>query len=213
MTPFPPSGPRLLGPFLAELRLARGWSQQRIAAELCAASGVPTLTRHEVSRWERQLRLPGDFWLGWLAVVLGVPGELLTDAAARSRRWGAPAGGPVGVRSRPGRPCSPWRTAGWPIRPASRSVARRGVPCRARTGRTRTAPVPGPVRPARRPRRWPSCAGGTTSRAARTWPATACAGCAGPPGRSPSPGRRPPAAAARPRRGGPAQRLAERRRR
>ncbi|MFC4145917.1 transcriptional regulator [Micromonospora mangrovi] len=100
MTPFPPPGPRLLGPLLAQLRLARGWSQQRIAAELCAASGVPTLTRHEVSRWERQLRLPGDFWLGWLTVVLDVPGGLLADAAARSRRWGAPAGAVGGPRSR-----------------------------------------------------------------------------------------------------------------
>ncbi|MFI5832850.1 helix-turn-helix domain-containing protein [Micromonospora sp. NPDC051300] len=89
MIPSSPSGPGLLGPLLAELRAARGWSQQRVAAELCAASGVPTLTRHEVSRWERQLRLPGDFWSAWLAAVLGVPGELLTGAAARSRRLGA----------------------------------------------------------------------------------------------------------------------------
>ncbi|QLQ37061.1 helix-turn-helix domain-containing protein [Micromonospora robiginosa] len=89
MIPSSPSGPRLLGPLLAELRAARGWSQQRLAAELCAASGVPTLTRHEVSRWERQLRLPGDFWSAWLATVLGVPGELLAEAGARSRRLGA----------------------------------------------------------------------------------------------------------------------------
>ncbi|WP_446216092.1 helix-turn-helix domain-containing protein [Micromonospora sp. IBHARD004] len=101
MTPFPPPGPRLLGPLLAELRLARRWSQQRIAAELCAASGVPTLTRHEVSRWERQLRLPGGFWLGWLAVVLDVPGELLAEAAARSRHpGGASATARGGARSR-----------------------------------------------------------------------------------------------------------------
>ncbi|MFG1674855.1 helix-turn-helix domain-containing protein [Micromonospora sp. NPDC049282] len=89
MNPFSPSGPRLLGPLLAELRAARGWSQQRLAAALCAASGVPTLTRHEVSRWERQLRLPGDFWSSWLATVLGVPGELIAEATARSRRLGA----------------------------------------------------------------------------------------------------------------------------
>jgi len=86
MIPNPPPGPRPLGPLLAGLRSARGWSQQRVAAELCAASGVPTLTRHEVSRWERQRRLPGAFWLGWLAVVLGVPAELLAESAARSRR-------------------------------------------------------------------------------------------------------------------------------
>lgn len=90
MTPPPPPGPQLLGPLLAQLRLARGWSQLRVAAELCAASGVPTLSRHEVSRWERQLRLPGEFWLGWLAVVLAVPADLLATAAARTRSLGPP---------------------------------------------------------------------------------------------------------------------------
>ncbi|NES37848.1 helix-turn-helix domain-containing protein, partial [Micromonospora sp. PPF5-17] len=89
MSPFPSPEPRPLGPLLAELRSALGWSQQRLAGALCAASGVPTLTRHEVSRWEHQRRLPGDFWLGWLAVVLGVPGALLADAAAHSRRLAA----------------------------------------------------------------------------------------------------------------------------
>ncbi|MGC5018140.1 helix-turn-helix domain-containing protein [Micromonospora sp. DT47] len=94
-----PPDPRLLGPLIAQLRLARGWSQQRLAAELCAAAGVPTLTRHEISRWERQARLPGDRWLGRLAPVLGVPAALLADAAARSRRPDAPVG-PAGSRSR-----------------------------------------------------------------------------------------------------------------
>ncbi|WFE41476.1 helix-turn-helix domain-containing protein [Micromonospora sp. WMMD998] len=106
-----PAVARPLGPLLAELRAARGWSQQRVAAELCAASGVPTLTRHEISRWERQLRLPGDFWSGWLALVLGTPVELITEAAARSRRLrrghagrsARPATGPARVRAVPGR--------------------------------------------------------------------------------------------------------------
>ncbi|MER7417730.1 transcriptional regulator [Micromonospora peucetia] len=90
MTPPPPPGPQLLGPLLAQLRLARGWSQLRVAAELCAVSGVLTLSRHEVSRWERQLRLPGEFWLGWLAVVLAVPVDLLAAAATRTRSLGPP---------------------------------------------------------------------------------------------------------------------------
>ncbi|MEU9510878.1 transcriptional regulator [Micromonospora sp. NPDC048170] len=95
MTPPPLPGPQLprpqlLGPLLVQLRLARGWSQLRVATELCAASGVPTLSRHEVSRWERQLRVPGDFWLGWLAVVLAVPVDLLATAAARTRGLGPP---------------------------------------------------------------------------------------------------------------------------
>ncbi|MFI6265202.1 transcriptional regulator [Micromonospora sp. NPDC051006] len=101
MTPTPHAGPLLLGPLLTQLRLARGWSQQRTAAELCAAAGVPTLSRHEISRWERQVRVPGDFWLRWLAVVLAAPVALLTDAAARARRLARPPVGPAaGARSR-----------------------------------------------------------------------------------------------------------------
>ncbi|MDG4782833.1 helix-turn-helix transcriptional regulator [Micromonospora sp. WMMD961] len=86
MTPPAPPRPAQLGPLLARCRLARGWSQQRTAAELCAAAGVPTLSRHEVSRWERQRRVPGGFWLGWLAVVLDVPLVTLAEAAAATRR-------------------------------------------------------------------------------------------------------------------------------
>ncbi|MBY8872813.1 helix-turn-helix domain-containing protein [Micromonospora sp. PLK6-60] len=95
MTPPPP-----LGTLLAQLRTARGWSQQRLAAQLCAAAGVPTLTRHEISRWERHLRLPGEFWLAWLATVLGVPAGLLADAAAHGRHPGPPPGARVGSRPR-----------------------------------------------------------------------------------------------------------------
>ena len=51
------------GPLLAHLRVRRGWSQLRLAEQLCAASSVPTVSRHEISRWERQERVPGDFWL------------------------------------------------------------------------------------------------------------------------------------------------------
>ncbi|MEV1147742.1 hypothetical protein [Micromonospora sp. NPDC049799] len=49
---------------------------------------MPTLSRHEVSRWERHLRVPGGFWLGWLAVVLAVPLDVLVEAAVRTRRMG-----------------------------------------------------------------------------------------------------------------------------
>ncbi|MFF0655448.1 helix-turn-helix domain-containing protein [Micromonospora tulbaghiae] len=138
MIPSPPPGPRLLGPLLAELRAARGWSQQRMAAELCAASGVPTLTRNEVSRWERQLRLPGDFWAAWLATVLGVPGELLAEAAARSRRLGvAPAAvDPAGSRARLALLTLAYR---WAADPGGRTPA----------GPFTAAPPPLPGRPGR----------------------------------------------------------------
>jgi transcriptional regulator with XRE-family HTH domain len=75
-----------LGPVLTRARLARGWSQLRVAAQLCAASGTVTVTRNEVSRWERGERVPSGFWLGWLAFVLEVPVEELARAAARTRR-------------------------------------------------------------------------------------------------------------------------------
>jgi transcriptional regulator with XRE-family HTH domain len=75
-----------LGPMLTRFRLARGWSQLRVAALLCAASGTVTVTRNEVSRWEREERVPSRFWLGWLALVLEVPVEELALAAARTRR-------------------------------------------------------------------------------------------------------------------------------
>ena len=73
------------GPYLAQLRLRRGWSQLRLAEQLCAASGSPTVSRHEVSRWEREERVPGAFWLGWLAAVLDVPPDDVAAAAERGR--------------------------------------------------------------------------------------------------------------------------------
>lgn len=81
-----------LGALLTRVRQAQGRTQLRVAEMLCAASGVPTVTRHEVSRWEREQRLPGGAWLRWLAVVLEVPLDELERAAAASRRWRAGAG-------------------------------------------------------------------------------------------------------------------------
>ncbi|WP_405430593.1 helix-turn-helix domain-containing protein [Micromonospora sp. NBC_00617] len=104
-SPPPPRRPQL-GPLLVRHRLARGWSQRRTAAELCAAAGVATLSRHEVSRWERQRRVPDGFWLGWLAFVLDVPVVVLAEAAARTRRIRSTAAGGPGRRgvagARPG---------------------------------------------------------------------------------------------------------------
>ncbi|SCG47365.1 helix-turn-helix domain-containing protein [Micromonospora coxensis] len=87
-----PPDPSLLGPLIAQLRLARGWSQQHLADALCAAAGTPTLTRHEVSRWERAVRVPGERWRRHLAAVLDAPAGPLADAPSRRRPPGpAPA--------------------------------------------------------------------------------------------------------------------------
>jgi len=95
--------PEPIGTLLAQLRAERGWSQLRLAEQLCAAAGVATVSRHEISRWERQERVPGPFWLGWLAAVLEVPPERLSAArpARRSARrppeQGAGAAASVGA--------------------------------------------------------------------------------------------------------------------
>ncbi|MGW0433707.1 helix-turn-helix domain-containing protein [Micromonospora sp. NPDC003197] len=91
-----------LGPLLTQLRLAHGWSQLDVADRLCRASGLATLSRHEISRWERQQRVPGDFWLGWLATVLDVPLDHLTAAATATRRDRCRPVGPVPAAT-PGR--------------------------------------------------------------------------------------------------------------
>lgn len=97
--------PERIGSLLSHLRLARGLSQLRLAELLCAAAGTPTVTRHEVSRWERGERVPGRFWREWLAVVLDVPLERL-EAAADGHgggRLAAAAGRPVPLPAPPPR--------------------------------------------------------------------------------------------------------------
>lgn len=64
---------------LRECRSGRGWSQARLAEVLCDVSGHPTVTRHDVSRWERGKRLP-RMWLPCLAEVLEISLETLERA-------------------------------------------------------------------------------------------------------------------------------------
>ena len=94
-----------LGVRLAQIRIGQGRTQLRVAELLCAASGLPTVSRHEISRWEREQRVPTAFWLRWLAVVLDVPLDDLERAAAvtralRGHRPMAPAHRPVLDRPR-----------------------------------------------------------------------------------------------------------------
>lgn len=77
-----------LGAMLVRLRERKGYTQLQLAESLCAASGQPTVTRHEVSRWEREERVPSRFWLGWFAEALDVPLAELEAAQRRSRNGG-----------------------------------------------------------------------------------------------------------------------------
>jgi transcriptional regulator with XRE-family HTH domain len=82
-----------IGALLTRARQERGWSQLRLAELLCAAAGTPTVTRHEISRWERAERIPSSHWLGWLAAVLEVPVTALEVAAGATRALRPPATG------------------------------------------------------------------------------------------------------------------------
>jgi transcriptional regulator with XRE-family HTH domain len=78
--------PETIGALLARVRGDQGISQLRLAERLCAAAGQVTVTRHEISRWEREERIPTGYWLGWLAAVLDVPLTELERAAGAARR-------------------------------------------------------------------------------------------------------------------------------
>lgn len=75
-----------LGALLRRLREQRGWTCQRLAEELSAASQRDTLTRTEVWRYEQEKRLLGPHWLPHYARVLMVNLEELEQARGVSRR-------------------------------------------------------------------------------------------------------------------------------
>lgn len=148
-----------IGELLARARTARGLSQLRLAELLCAAAGLPTVSRHEISRWERGIRVPGAYWLHWLAVVLRVPTDELEAAAAvacarrSSRRPGhkpRPTPGQPPRGSRPGEmaPTTPGDRAGdvtgmaltWLAAPGDLAAH---VPPPGSTDRTARVPPPG----------------------------------------------------------------------
>ncbi len=70
-----------IGANIRREREQRGWSQARLAREVCRAAGVAgePVGRQEVSRWETGKRTPRE-WLPFLAAALGVPVHTLTAA-------------------------------------------------------------------------------------------------------------------------------------
>ncbi|TDC45538.1 XRE family transcriptional regulator [Actinomadura sp. KC345] len=72
------------GAYLAQLRRDARKSQRQLAETLCRISGTASLTRHEISRWERGDRVP-DVWLPALATALSVPLDTLERGAAHAR--------------------------------------------------------------------------------------------------------------------------------
>ncbi|WP_328672937.1 helix-turn-helix transcriptional regulator [Streptomyces sp. NBC_00328] len=67
-----------IGANIKRLREQRGWSQARLAHEVCRAAGVigEPVGRQEVSRWETGRRTPRE-WLPFIAAALGVSVDVL----------------------------------------------------------------------------------------------------------------------------------------
>ncbi|GDY65716.1 hypothetical protein SAV14893_051090 [Streptomyces avermitilis] len=81
-----------IGANIKRLREARGYSQARLAHEVCRAAGVigDPVGRQEVSRWETGKRTPRE-WLPFIAAALGVSADTLRAPLAPlsrlCRRW------------------------------------------------------------------------------------------------------------------------------
>jgi transcriptional regulator with XRE-family HTH domain len=79
-----------VGELVRRLRVARGWSQRRLAEALAeVALGRVPPTRNDVSRWEIGTRSPRE-WLPFLAQALQVPREMLEMAKAVQPAESAP---------------------------------------------------------------------------------------------------------------------------
>ncbi|GAA2663778.1 hypothetical protein GCM10010307_84470 [Streptomyces vastus] len=76
---------------IRRLRLAKGWSQERLALEACRAAGLPpdSLKRQDIYRYEKGKRTPRE-WLPSVAAALGVPLVELQAAAGKSAQESAP---------------------------------------------------------------------------------------------------------------------------
>lgn len=72
------------GRLLAHYRMRAGWTQEELADRLCRAK--PTLTRNDVSRWERGVRLPGRYWLSHISRLLDLPEHVETAIASVARQ-------------------------------------------------------------------------------------------------------------------------------
>ncbi|MEU0559380.1 helix-turn-helix transcriptional regulator [Dactylosporangium sp. NPDC006015] len=76
------------GQLITRRRHQLGLTQGDLADQLCARSGRPTFTRHEVSRYEHGRRIPTTKLLTAIADALDLPMAVLrrTAAADRQRR-------------------------------------------------------------------------------------------------------------------------------
>jgi hypothetical protein len=105
--------PETIGELIVRVRAELGLSQLGLAARLCDCAATATVTRHEISRWERGERIPTAYWLAWLAMALDRPVAELDRAAAAGRERRAASTPPACTGGgRPDPPAPHGRVAG-----------------------------------------------------------------------------------------------------
>ncbi|MCE7002140.1 helix-turn-helix domain-containing protein [Kibdelosporangium philippinense] len=79
--------PESISELLRSARHRHKLSQRELADALIEASGRDTVTRSDISRWERGKRIPTGHWLYWLSRVLQIPLASLRQAATVARKY------------------------------------------------------------------------------------------------------------------------------
>jgi transcriptional regulator with XRE-family HTH domain len=70
---------------IPQARREQGLTQRELADLLCDISQNDSITREEVSRWERGKRIPGPYWRAFLSTALDVPHAAVDKAAMIAR--------------------------------------------------------------------------------------------------------------------------------
>ncbi len=70
---------------IPQARREQGLTQRELADLLCEISQNDSVTREEVSRWERGKRIPGPYWRAWISAALDVPQAAVNRAAMIER--------------------------------------------------------------------------------------------------------------------------------
>lgn len=72
---------------IPQARREQGLTQRELADLLCEISQNDSVTREEVSRWERGKRIPGPYWRAWISAALDVPHAEVDRAAIAEREY------------------------------------------------------------------------------------------------------------------------------
>ncbi|SDP93146.1 helix-turn-helix transcriptional regulator [Lentzea jiangxiensis] len=72
---------------IPQARREQGLTQRELADLLCEISQNDSVTREEVSRWERGKRIPGPYWRAWISAALHVPHAEVDRAAVVEREY------------------------------------------------------------------------------------------------------------------------------